>query len=315
MRSAPERKQEACLQEHFELVPLGLEVTRRQAKKLRLDAAIVNHFSWAAFWLATTHTPFLFLPHDGFIARPWLLRRPLDWRIGFNFVARRATRVIALSKEEEQALTKYVRRERLILLPNELRLGDYETPAEQRQDPTDIIYVGHYSAEKGVLVILEAASLLKRWLGIQLKVRFVGFHTARQASMVETVAQTLGLAREQIDMQQGMPLELLIRHLQSARVLVSPSYAEAQNTVIEEALLLGTPVIATRVGAAEELLPRQSRFSPGNSLELAEVLEQFLRSPWKPQLPRETGHWCDRLRHLLQAALEEKDPDGRARES
>lgn len=307
MASAPENRQIRCLSTTFHVKPLGMNVGFRQLRGTGFDLVLANHFSKTAFRLAVGGIPFIFVNHNGFVARPWLTNHSVRIRLAYRVIVRRARRVIALSVEEQMALRRLASDPRqVVLLPNALEESAYEAPAI-RGPNADVVFVGHFTPEKGLPILLEALKLFEGWTGRTLAVRCIGFHTDRQARWVHEMAERLDLSSK-LDFQQGMPLDALAAELSGARLYVSPSWAEAQSTVLEEAMALGTPVLATAVGAAPELLPPSRLLSPGGSHELAVLLSR----EWESGSHRAESYvrtaspeWCSQLRSLVYEVIHE----------
>ncbi len=278
MQSAPEYRQVECLQKHFDVGTFGPDETRGAIARYRPRCMVVNHLTKTAVRVATTRIPFIFVAHSGLFARPWLRRVSVRERLGLEFVARRAERVVGLSQEDAMTLRGVVGDPRkVVLLPNALDPERYRGEARE-QASADVLFVGHLTPEKGFPVLLEAIRLLEERQGRPLSVRCISFHSDEERTAMLAHARRIRL-NASLEFLPGMPLDELLDHLRAAKLYVSPSFAEAQSTVIEEALAVGTQVIASRVGSAPELLPPQALFSPGNSQELAIALELALTHP------------------------------------
>lgn len=98
---------------------------------------------------------------------------------------------------------------------------------------------------------------------------------------LKTLAENLKLGDRVIFLGQRSDVSLL---MQAVDVVVHPSVEpEPFGRTLVEAMLVGTPVIATNAGAASEILPEDTSSNllipPGNSQALAEAVRTILASP------------------------------------
>lgn len=111
-----------------------------------------------------------------------------------------------------------------------------------------VVFLGRLARAKGVEPLIVAASRL-RTAGVQ--VVLVGDGPERQR--VERAARRLGIA-ERIHITGFVAHERVPAVLASADLLVLPSLYEELGTVLIEAMQVGLPVVASRVGGIPELL-------------------------------------------------------------
>lgn len=147
-------------------------------------------------------------------------------------------------------------------------VSSHESPAEERADYA--IFVGRLSEEKGIRTLLEA------WARIQSPLRLLVVGDGPLASLVrEASAKTpqvefLGL-RSPLEVQQ-----LLAR----AALMVFPSeWYEVMPRTIIEAFAAGTPVLATRLGAAAQMVQdgrNGAHFAPGDAADLAAKADSLM---------------------------------------
>jgi colanic acid/amylovoran biosynthesis glycosyltransferase len=134
-----------------------------------------------------------------------------------------------------------------------------------------LVFVGRLSPEKGGVLLVEAASKLKRH-GVGVELVMIGDGPSR--SDIEQVVASHGL---------GSTVTLLGWHgskrvreeILSSRALVLPSFAEGLPIVLMEALALHRPVVSTYVAGIPELVePGINGFlvPPGSVDDLAEAM-------------------------------------------
>lgn len=154
-----------------------------------------------------------------------------------------------------------------------LRAGAAAEPEARR-----LICVGRLAPEKGQVLLVEAASML-RGLGVGVEIVLVGDGPSRSA--IARMARELGIegAIRLVGWQGSAEVRQWILR---SRALVLPSFAEGIPVVLMEALALGRPVIATSVGGIPELVrPGENGWLvPAGSVEdLAQAMREALGAP------------------------------------
>jgi glycosyltransferase involved in cell wall biosynthesis len=135
-------------------------------------------------------------------------------------------------------------------------------------------FAGRFVREKGIDVLLAAAEL--SGVPVQLSKNEASFVTV---DLPRTVEVSVDNTAEEVE-----------RFYRGARMVVVPSmWFETFGLVAAEAMALGIPVIASRIGALAELIEHGIDgllFEPGNHLDLAEKM----RLLWEnPEMCREMG--------------------------
>lgn len=119
---------------------------------------------------------------------------------------------------------------------------------EQSQD---IVYAGVLIPRKGVHHLLTAFSRLKQ---AETQLYLVGHpENAQYASDLHQQAETLGIA-DRVHFVGGVSQQELANYFAKARVMVLPSLSEGLGRVVVEAMLLGLPVIGSRVGGIPDMI-------------------------------------------------------------
>lgn len=112
------------------------------------------------------------------------------------------------------------------------------------------VCVGRLSAEKGQLLLIEAAFQLSR-IGIRLELVLVGDGELRQE--FESKISDYGLG-EQIRITGWLSSNEVREEILSARAMVHPSFSEGLPVVIMEAMALRRPVLSTYIAGIPELV-------------------------------------------------------------
>lgn len=192
-------------------------------------------------------------------------------------VIREAWLAIALG----QFITQEVRGANVVVVPNGINLSEW--PMIERSiarselgfndDEFVILFAASIRPSKGLSVLLRSIeSLSKRKVNVKLVV--------------------LGHFSDELEERtRGLPVVLggfvsnrtrtFRAHLAAADVVAVPSLSDNQPTVVLEALAMGTPVIASRVGAVPDMVSEDVGllFEPDDHAELARLLELLARDP------------------------------------
>jgi glycosyltransferase involved in cell wall biosynthesis len=239
----------------------------------RFDVVHVHHLSFGAIGAACSHAnvPFVFTLHDPKVMQGDLSRiRALSLR----FVLRRADAIIALSQMERDFLERTFRMEkRPEIIANGIDASVYSyVPKAGR--PLDgrwsILYVGQLVEMKRVDCLLNALSLLPANTELKL-----AYHNARLEKQLRAQAQRLNLA-ERVHFLGAQTPSQLARLYQEADLFVLPSSGEALPSVVAEAMLCGTPVVATNVGGiVEQVGTFGITVTPGQADALAHAIKSI----------------------------------------
>lgn len=214
-----------------------------------------------------------------------------------NVVARKSrlfldnvTLFIALTEFSKTRLEKAgVPESKLEVLPNVVSM-----PTSGVDSSTGLYatYVGRFSAEKGIDILLSAAAL-----NPNIPVRLAGDYS--------TLPQLLSTATENVKFVGQLNREHLIDFYRRSRFVVVPSkWFEVCPMVVIEAKSYGLPVIASRIGSLKEMIDESVTgllFEPGNAEDLAGKMKML----W------ENSDLCSRMgRMAREKAMSEYNGDG-----
>jgi glycosyltransferase involved in cell wall biosynthesis len=147
---------------------------------------------------------------------------------------------------------------------------------ETTLDPnaTDILFIGELRPVKGIDVLIDALSDLRR-SGMPLTATIVGDGGSRDA--LQAQAQRLGLSeaimfRAPVPARQAFPL---------GRLMIVPSRRESLPYIVLEAAAAGVPMIATKVGGIPEIFgPQADLLIPAaDSAALAQAIGHAVKNP------------------------------------
>ncbi len=133
----------------------------------------------------------------------------------------------------------------------------------------EILYVGQLITRKRVDLLLQAFSQLDLPTA---RLRIIG--KGDEEKKLQQLARQLGIA-ERVSFSSGMPNAGIVAAMAAADVLVLPSRFDGWGAVVNEALIVGTPVICSdRCGASDVIENGRNGyvFEAGNARELLERL-------------------------------------------
>jgi glycosyltransferase involved in cell wall biosynthesis len=158
------------------------------------------------------------------------------------------------------------------VLPNGIDTALFR-PSEPDIRENDVLYVGSLDSHKDLPTLLRAMTLLDP--GTRLTIAGIG--PARRE--IAELARDLGLSKR-MTMLGAVSRSRVPELMRSHKVLALPSKGETFSMVCAEALSCGTPVVATRCGGPEYVVPPFGGIlvSVGRSDELAAALKRVLDS-------------------------------------
>jgi len=245
--------------------------------KMRMcDVIHVHHLGYGALRAGSdsSRTPFVYTSHDG-AAMVGLEASKL--KLFFSrWIMARADAVIALSQAEAtfQQRTYSLAGAVHEVIPNGIEAKRY--PYERRNAAGkgrawQLLYVGQLVEQKRVDLLLRAMALAK--VPVELK---LAYHNAACEIPLRRMAAELRLSDRVRFLGPKEPKDLSTLY-QEADLFVQPSTAEALPSVVTEAMLSGTPIVAADVGGVREQLGGYGVVvCPGQSEALAAGIAQVI---------------------------------------
>ncbi|NQT71773.1 MAG: glycosyltransferase family 4 protein [Chloroflexi bacterium] len=111
-------------------------------------------------------------------------------------------------------------------------------------------YVGRFSAEKGIMNFVEAIPLV---LKSHEHIRFIIAGDGALRSEVENQIKIKQLENK-VTLRDWIPHNEIPNHLNTLKLIVSPSFTEGLPPLVQEAMACGTPVLATSVGGIPDII-------------------------------------------------------------
>ncbi len=156
------------------------------------------------------------------------------------------------------------------VLPNTVEI-EYPPNLKDRHN-MNFIFISNYLIDKGILELLEVFTKLSyKYQKITLKT----FGTFSDEKLKETIMQ---FNSSKISINGPITGIDKFREIAEADCLILPSWNEGQPIVLLEAMSVGTPIIATRVGLIPELLGEDYPFftSPRDQYSLEMKMIEFI---------------------------------------
>lgn len=188
-------------------------------------------------------------------------------------------------------------------VPEALPARQSVTATGASDGPIVFAYVGRLVTEKGVSVLVEAASLLKSW-GCQFQILIIGDGPERID--LQTLASSLNLGPELrfLGFQKGPKLE---ESMNEVSALVMPSICEdAAPMAVLEQMMQERLIIGARIGGlAEEIGDAGITFEPANANALAERMKQVIEEPNVIEILGKRARERALIHYTLQRQLDE----------
>lgn len=239
------------------------------------DVIHVHHLSWGAVRAAVQRSAagFVFTAHNGEDIAGTLSRVR---RTAMAFAIKRADGVVALSELEAAFLRSNYDTAGAVTrtIPNGIDLDNYRmdrTNSAGRDTRWELLYVGQLIPWKRVDLLLRAVAKVRLPITLNLV-----YQNAELEPELKQLAQQLHIEEHVHFLGMKNPAELcaLYNH---ADLFVLPSESEALPSVLTEAMLTGTPIVATETGGVRGQLGGFGRLVPPSDLQsLAHGIEDAL---------------------------------------
>lgn len=264
---------------------LGRVMREFQPHIVHIDEEAYNLATWQALWLARRNKArSLFFTWQN-IERQY--PPPFSW--GESWVMRHADHALAGTQSAADVLRAKGYTGLMSVIPQFGTDPDLFQPARDHAPrPFTIGYLGRLVEEKGISLLLDAASHLKGdW-----QMRFVGGGPLHEMLLQQVYA--LGIA-DRVTFVGQVPSTEMPQHYQALDALVLPSltrpnWKEQFGRVLVEAMASGVPVIGSSSGAIPDVIGTAGLIVPeGNCDALTNALQLLLDQPAERQRLAQAG--------------------------
>ena len=231
----------------------------------RPDIILVHSAMWAGYaaWLIKKKfgIPYIINEHRGRFA---VLSKQAEAMLKKSYkpyleaAYRGADRVVTVSEALHFGIRKYVPQEQeLLAIPNLVDTGFFNLPVAQRVlEPFVVLSIGRLEVEKGMDLLIEAFDLFAEdHPDAQLRIAGRGSLEPELKAMAERSNHP-----SRITFLGHVSQEEIREELHLANVLAVASRIEAFGVVFVEAMSTGLPVLATRTGGPDRIVPDYAGF-------------------------------------------------------
>lgn len=201
--------------------------------------------------------------------------------IGLGEKIRRSAFAIAVSNFGRSQMLRWIEQEhwhKVRVVHCGLERAFHDVPATPVPESPRLVCVGRLSAQKGQLLLIEAAAVLAR-SGLKFELVLAGDGEMRAEIESAILRHRIGHC---VSITGWVDSDRVRQEIQAARMLVLPSFAEGLPVVIMEAMALRRPVVTTFVAGIPELvIPEENGWLvPAGSVgDLVRVLKTCLSTP------------------------------------
>lgn len=281
------------------LLALAIRRAARRVCRVQRVAALFVH-SHALGALVGQHVtrefgiPWLLVVHADIHDRPagtYDSRLTAFYRWVTPIAYRHADRILAISSHIAQIAARHgADPSRIRIVPNGISVaeiapeGAIEAPVASGSwsdgAALALLFVGRLSPEKGVVDLLQACGQLAS-RSVPFRLTIIGDGPLRPS--LEQQTEALGI-QDAVEYLGWLPREQLWECYRRADVVCVPSLSEPQGLVVLEALISGTPVVASAVGGIPDMIHDGENgrlHPPGNPERLVECLGELANDPAK----------------------------------
>jgi glycosyltransferase involved in cell wall biosynthesis len=179
-------------------------------------------------------------------------------------------KVICVSQAVKNYLNDLVEKEKLITLYPGVKIFE----REKAEIFGDLLYVGRFSEEKNVQILIKALRKLKNDFP-EIKLNLVG--SGPEEEKLRKMVKRFGIEKN-VQFLGHLKREEIFSLYQTHKILILPSKIESLGLVIVEALSQNLVPIVRKTYGPKEILNNEKLFFDGNENELYEKIKDVLRN-------------------------------------
>jgi len=221
-------------------------------------------------------------------------RKNFFFRFLARFVLKRSSRILAVGRDLLRTLENEfgVPRHKLAFVPPVIDGASFHPGSKQKaraklgikRDAFVLLYVGDITSAKGADSLCSVAS------GIIESFPCTRFIFLGDGPLRPALRDAVG-SRNKISLPGAVPNEIVADHMRAADLLVLPSMTEGRPVSILEAMHIGLPVVAARVGDVPEMIDDGKNgflVEPGDVTGLKAKLREIIENPSSLERIRKT---------------------------
>ena len=185
-----------------------------------------------------------------------LLHGKAVWREGVCRALRQADAVVCVSERlRREVVAVGIPPERVVVIPNGVdgELFRHRGDRVAGEGGWRFLYVGRFDVNKGIIVLLEALSAIRRTRDDIHLTLLGGNPSTRETVDPRAEIDRRGLA-DCVVVESEVSWERIPDHMNQADVLVLPSFSEGLPLVLLEAMACGLPIVSTHCGGPSEIV-------------------------------------------------------------
>ena len=236
------------------------------------DIAHVHHLARGAVAAALDRslTPLVLTMHNDPVG--------LSQRLAYGFVVRRSDALVDLSPALAGERVRLARRYNVLhrVIPPGTPSAHFPARVPSppsRGEPWRLLFVGQLVPIKRVDLLLRAVLILSGRHFVQLD---LVYHNDKEEARLRELAISLGVA-DRVTFRGGIAQGELATFYHRAHAVILPSEGDFVPSVLTEAMMCGTPVVATTVGGiADQVGSFGVLVRPGDALMLADGIDHLI---------------------------------------
>ncbi len=192
----------------------------------------------------------------------------------FNYLFANAARVVSLGGRLTALLHKNISgsENKVVVLPNAINLPENKfNRNEFNKMPMQLLFVGRFAANKGINILMDAATQLNR----EGYINELQFHLVGKGPLFDHFTSTV---KEKNIIYHGFADDDTLNKLyESSDIFVLPTFFEGMPTVVLEAMGYSLPIIVTDTGATTEMVDDNNGYiiEKANVKSLKNAIVQF----------------------------------------
>ncbi len=232
---------------------------RYQEKYGKPDVILAHSAMWAGYAASLIKKqyglPYILNEHRGrfaVLSKQAAAMLKESYRPFLEAAYRDADRVVSVSQALHFGIRRYVPEDKeLLVIPNMVDTGFFSLPAPRVQEPFVVLSIGRLEVEKGMDLLIEAFDLFAEDHP-DAQLRIVG-RGSLEAELREMAERSNHPSR--ITFVGYIPPEGILEELHFANVIAVASRIEAFGVVFIEAMSTGLPVLGTKTGGPDAIVP------------------------------------------------------------